>query len=176
MSGQLVLTQRYPNAPMDRRVGAFAIDVAVTALPSLLLGGGGLYILLFLALWFVSRVLVVTANQGQSLGRWAMDLKVVNPRFRIIPGIVPLMKREAITGIGCVLILIGLVNLSPTNGFLLIAPIPLLVDCSFAFTDSKYRQAFHDRLATTLITQTRRGYSLDLKFKKFIAQARHRMK
>jgi len=176
MKGQLVLAQRYPNAPMGRRVGAFAIDVAIAALPSLLLGGGGLYIPLFLALWVVLRVFVVTANHGQSLGRWAMDLKIVNPRFRIIPDTVPLLKRETITGIGCVLILIGLVNLSPTNGFLLVAPIPLLVDCSFAFTDPEHRQAFHDRVATTLITQTRRGYSLDLKLKYFIAEARRRMK
>lgn len=175
MNGDLVLSERYPRVPMDRRVAAFAIDFGVTAIPSLLLGGGG-YGVIFLILWLGLRVLLVTANQGQSLGRWAMDIKVVNPRFRIIPGVVPLLKREAITGLGCLLILVGLVNLSPTNGFLLVAPIPLLVDCGFAFIDREFRQAFHDRLAQTLITQTRRGYSLDIKVKQIIAVVRQRMK
>lgn len=174
MSSNLVLTQRYPKVPADRRVGAFAIDIAVAALPSLLLGNA--YVFGFLLLWLVLRVLVVTANGGQSLGRWALDLKVVNPRFRIIPGIVPLLKREAITGVGCALILMGLVNLSPTNGFLLVAPIPLLVDCGFAIVDQDQQQAVHDRVAGTIVTQTRRGYSLDLKLKQLIAELRRRMK
>ena len=175
MSGELVVSQRYPRVPMDRRIGAFAIDVAVAAIPSLILGSQ-LYILVFIVLWVILRVFVVTGNRGQSLGRWAMDIKVVNPRYRIIPGIVPLLKREAITGFGCLLILIGWVNLSPTNGFLLVAPIPLLVDCGFAFTDEDYRQAFHDRIAGTIVTQTRRGYSLDIKLKQIFALARRRMK
>lgn len=175
MREEIVLTQRYPRVPMDRRVGAFAIDFAVAGLLSLLLGGG-LYVIIFLILWMVLRVFLVTANQGQSLGRWAMDLKVVNPRFRIIPGVVPLLKREAFTGIGCALILVGIANFSPMNGFLLIAPIPLVVDCGFAFTDQEYRQAFHDRVAGTMMTQTRRGYSLDIKLKQIFAEARRRMK
>ena len=37
-------------------------------------------------------------------------------------------------------------------------------------------QAFHDRIARTVVAQTRRGYSLDLKVKKLIAQSRQRVK
>jgi uncharacterized RDD family membrane protein YckC len=160
---------------MDRRVGAFAIDFATAALPSLLMGST-LYIPIFLILWFILRVFIVTQNYGQSLGRWAMDIKVVNPRFRVIPGLADLVKRESLTGVGCLLILIGLANLSPTNGFLLVAPIPLLVDCGFAFTDQDRQQAFHDRIARTIVTQSRRGYSLDIKLRQIFAQAKRRMK
>ncbi len=174
MHGELVLTDRYPRVPMDRRVAAFAIDFVLTAIPSLLFGGAT--VIVFLLLWLGHRVFWVAANQGQSIGRWAVDTKVVNPRFRILPGLVPLLKREAITGVGAVLVLIGCINLSPTNGFLLIAPIPLLVDCGQAFVDRDRRRAFHDRVADTMMTQTQRGASLDIKVKQIIAVLRRRMK
>jgi uncharacterized RDD family membrane protein YckC len=160
---------------MDRRMAAFAIDFGAASLVSLLIGGS-LYIPVYLVVWFLLRVLVVARNQGQSLGRWAMDIKVVNPRFRITPGLVDLTKREAIAGLGSLLVLIGLVMLSPTNGWILITPFPLLADCGVAFSDTELRQAFHDRIAGTILTQTRRGYSLDIKIKKLFAQVKHRMK
>jgi uncharacterized RDD family membrane protein YckC len=160
---------------MERRVAAFAIDFGAAALPSLLLGSS-LYIPTFIILWAVLRVVWVVQNRGQSFGRWAMDMKVVNPRFRVIPSLVDLSKREAITGFGGLLILIGIATLSPTNGFLLVAPIPLLVDCSFAFTDRNNRQAFHDRVAYTIIVQSSRGYSLDIKIKQIFAEAKRRVK
>lgn len=175
MNSELVVTQRFPRVPMERRVAAFAIDFGVASLLSLLGGRGG-YILLFILAWFGLRVIAVAKNQGQSLGRWAMDMKIVDPKYRAIPGLLTLTKREALTGMGSLLALIGLVNLSPTNGFILLAPIPLLVDCGFAFMDTDYRQAYHDRLARTVIVQTRRGYSLDIKVKKLFAQAKRRVK
>jgi hypothetical protein len=87
-----------------------------------------------------------------------------------------LMKREVVTGLGSLLTLIGVVSLSPTNGWILILPIPLLVDCGAAFLDTENRQALHDRLAGTVITQSRRGYSLDLKVRKLFAEMKQRMK
>lgn len=175
MRGDIVLTRYYPKVPLGRRAAAFAIDFALVALVSTLLGGP-LYILLFLLLWFVLRVLLVAKNQGQSLGRWALDMKVINPRFNVIPGLVSLTQREGITGCGAVLVLIGLVNLGPTNGSILFLPIPLLVDYGFALTDPEYRQAFHDRVAGTIVAQTQRGYSLDIKLKRLFAIASQRMK
>lgn len=175
MSGELNPTGRYVRVPMERRVAAFAIDFGVAALPSLLLGSS-LYIPTFIILWAVLRVFLVVQNRGQSIGRWAMDMKLVNPRFRVIPSLVDLGKREAMTGFGGLLILIGLATLSPTNGFLLVAPVPLLVDCSFAFTDTNNRQAFHDRVARTIIVQSGRGYSLDIKIKQIFAEAKRRVK
>lgn len=160
---------------MERRVAAFAVDFGAVSLLSLLGGRGG-YMLLFLLAWFGLRVILVVKNRGQSLGRWAFDIKVVDPKYRAIPGLLALCKREAITGLGALFVLIGLVSLSPTNGLILLAPIPLLVDCGFAFTDTEYRQAYHDRLARTVVVQTRRGYSLDIKVKNLFALARRRMK
>jgi uncharacterized RDD family membrane protein YckC len=175
MSDQLTVMQRFPRVPMDRRVAAFAIDFGAASLVSLLVGGS-LYIPVYLFVWFLLRVVLVARNQGQSLGRWAVDIKVVNPQFRVIPGLIDLTKREAITGLGSLLVLIGLVLLSPTNGWILITPLPLLADCGLAFSDTDLRQAFHDRFAGTIVTQTRRGYSLDIKVKKLFAQVKHRMK
>lgn len=175
MSGELVGPRRLPRVPIERRVAAFAVDFGAAALLSAI-GGASLYIPLFILVWFGLRVVVVLKNRGQSLGRWAFDMKVVDPNYRSIPTLKELCKREAITGLGALLLLIGLVNVSPTNGWILVTPIPLLADCGVAFADDEYRQAFHDRVARTVVAQTRRGYSLDLKVKKLIAQSRQRVK
>ena len=166
--------RRFPKVPMDRRIAAFAVDFGAVSLVSLL--SGSLYIPLFLLLWLGLRVVVVEKNRGQSLGRWAFDIRVVDADRGATPGLMTLGKRELLIGIGGVLVLIGLVNLSPTNGSILVTPIPLLVDCGFAFMDSAYQQAWHDRIARTLVIQTRRGYSLDLKLKSLFAKANRRMK
>lgn len=160
---------------MDRRIAAFAIDFGVASLLSILLGGA-LYIPLFIVVWLGLRVILVAKNRGQSLGRWALDMKVIDPKFRSLPGLTELFKREAITGAACLLALIGLVNFSPANAWVLVMPIPILADCSLAFSDDEYRQAFHDRVARTVVAQTRRGYSLDIKVKKLFAQAQRRVK
>lgn len=175
MSGDLVPPRRLPRVPIERRIAAFAVDFGAASLLSLL-GGGSLYIPLFILVWLGLRVFLVIRNRGQSLGRWAFDMKVVNPKYRSTPALKELFQREAITGLGALLLLIGLVNISPSNGWILVTPIPLLADCGPAFADEEYRQAFHDRLARTVVAQTRRGYSLDLKVKKLIAQSKRRMK
>jgi hypothetical protein len=51
-----------------------------------------------------------------------------------------------------------------------------LVDCGLALLDTQRQQAGHDRLARTLIVESRRGYSLDLKLKKLFAQVQRRVK
>ncbi|HEY9617617.1 MAG TPA: RDD family protein [Microcoleaceae cyanobacterium] len=173
--GELVLVRRFPRVPITRRIGAFAIDVLVVGLFSLLFGRPA-YMVMFIIFWLGLRVIVVAQNKGQSLGRWALDMRVINPKFRARPGLLELAKRETITGLGALLAWIGLINLSPTNGLLLVLPIPLLVDCGLAFTDEEYRQAFHDRVAQTIVIQTRRGYSLDIKLRRLFAQAGRRMK
>ncbi|MGA7932738.1 MAG: RDD family protein [Kovacikia sp.] len=160
---------------MDRRIAAFAVDFGTASLFSSV-GGQGLLIPLFILTWLGLRVVWVEKNRGQSLGRWLFDIKVADFRLGSTPGLQALFQRESMAGIAALFLLIGLVNLSPTNGFILIAPIPLLADCSYALTDSEYRQAFHDRIARTLMVQTRRGYSLDLKLKKLFAQASRRVK
>ena len=173
--GELFPPRYLPKVPLDRRVFAFAVDFGAVSLFSLA-GGSSLVIPLFILAWLGLRVLVVEKTRGQSLGRWLFDIKVADPRSGATPGFQELFKRETLTGISALLALIGLINLSPTNGLILIAPIPLLLDCGFAFTDAEYRQAFHDRFVGTVMVQTRRGYSLDIKLKKLFAQASRRVK
>ncbi len=167
--------RHFPKVPMERRIAAFAVDMGVVCLLSSL-GGGSFYIPFFLFIWFGLRVVLVERNKGQSLGRWAFDTRVIEPRYGSTPGLKELVVREAIAGAGVLLVLIGLMNLSPTNGFILVALIPLLIDCIFAWLDTDYRQALHDRIARTLVVQTRRGYSLDIKLKNLFAKANRRVK
>jgi uncharacterized RDD family membrane protein YckC len=174
MDSELSGPRRYVRVPMDRRIAAFAVDFGAVSCVSLL-GGSG-FALLFLILWLGMRVIGVSMNRGQSLGRWAFDIKLVDPKYRAIPGLKELFQREAMTGLGSVFILMGLVNFSPANAWVLITPVPLLVDCGFAFADPDYRQAYHDQIARTMMVQTKRGYSLDIKLKKLFAQGRSRMK
>lgn len=177
MSGPLALSprRRIPKVPFDRRTAAFALDFGSLAILSSF-SGGSLYIPVFLLLWLGMRVLVAGNNRGQSLGRWAFDIRVAELRYGATPGLLDLAKREAMTGFGAVLMLVGLANLSPTNGWILILPLPLLVDCGVAFADPEFRQAFHDQIARTIVVESRRGYSLDIKVKKLIAEAQRRMK
>lgn len=175
MHSDLGSPQRFPRVPNDRRVAAFGIDFGIASLLSTL-GGSSAVIPLFILSWYGLRVILVAKNHGQSLGRWALDMKVLDPRTRSLPGLLELTKREALIGVESLLIMLGLVNLSPTNGWILVAPIPLLIDCGLAFLDDEFRQAWHDRIARTVIIQTRRGYSLDIKVRKILGQFSDRVK
>lgn len=169
---------RFPKVRLWRRFVAFLIDYCVVALgsslaPALNSGGIGLgRVLLFVVLWLLMRVVVAIANQGQSLGRWALDQTVVDVRFGRVPLGIELLKREVITGIGAVFATIGSSNLTPGHGAGMLLLLPLAGDCSLASMDPLMRQAFHDRLANTIIVGTRRGYSLDLKVKRWYFLAR----
>jgi uncharacterized RDD family membrane protein YckC len=177
MSGPLALPprRRIPKVPFDRRIAAFALDFGSIATLSAF-SGGLLYIPVFLLLWLGMRVLVAGNNKGQSLGRWAFDMRVAELNYGATPGLLELAKRESMTGFGALLAMVGLASLSPTNGWILILPLPLLVDCGMAFADPEFRQAFHDQIARTVVVESRRGYSLDIKVKKLIAEAQRRVK
>jgi uncharacterized RDD family membrane protein YckC len=165
---------RFPRVPMGRRTAAFAVDFGIIWLLCSPAGGSGgvslAQVLIFMVLWLVTRVYVVYQNQGQSLGRWAFDMKIVNLRFGRVPSLIELWKRESLTGLGALLMLIALGNLSPTNAGVLLLTVPLLIDCAAAWLDPLQRQAFHDRIVQTSIVATRRGFSLDIKLRKMIAE------
>jgi len=121
------------------------------------------------------RVFVVSNNQGQSLGRWALDIKVIDGKSSKTPGQVTLAKREGILGFCALFAALGL-GIGLANGIsLLLLVAPLVADCGMAYADAEAQQAFHDRVATTIVIQTRRGYSLDLRLKKWFAQVARRM-
>ena len=168
--------KHYPKADIGRRGMALALDFLGAWLISSLLGSNQsgiqfLQIFVFAIAWLVLRVLVVYNNQGQSLGRWAFDLKVLEVEAGEIVGRIPdllsLVKRETIIGVGALFISIALGNIS-SNPTAILLVLPLAIDCGAAFYDREMRQAFHDRYARTTIVSSRRGYSLDIKIKRIV--------
>ena len=169
--------RRYPRVPIDRRVGAFAIDFLTIWLVSSFFGSVWiLQGLVFFVAWLAMQIIVVDKNRGQSLGKWAMDIKVIAPRYNRIPDLTSLFKREAILGVGAMLAMYGL-QINVHNGLsMLILLCPVLIDCGLAIADEDFNLAFHDRVAETMVVQTKRGFSLDLRIKKLIAQIQRRMR
>ncbi|MDY6938490.1 MAG: RDD family protein [Cyanobacteriota bacterium] len=165
-----------PKAPLGRRGWAFAIDaIAVWFLSALLGGTSWAGAISFLVAWFGLRVILPLRNRAQSPGRWAFDLKLIDERYQGMPSFAELCKREAIAGFGAWLAVTGFVNLSPVNGAYLLLMVPLGIDCGIAFADPTEQLAFHDRVSGTLVVGSRRGYSLDLKVKKWVAIIRKRV-
>lgn len=170
MSSNLVPLQ--PKVTIGRRALAFCIDAIAVWLPSLLLGTNPIVqTIFFVLLWLIMRVAIVRKNQGQSLGRWAVDIKISDPRLQRTPGLQELCKREALLGAAAALAFAGIGGLTSTNAGVLLLLLPLAIDCSPAFTDTaRFPQAFHDRLAGTIVIGTRRGYSLDIKVRRLLDQ------
>lgn len=165
---------RYPKVPIERRVAAFCIDFVGVWLVSSFATNLLFRMLVFILLWLVLRVVLVSRNQGQSLGRWALDIKVLDARGRM-PGVLTLARREGILGFCALLATIGLgIGLANAVSLLLLTS-PLAVDCGAALAEPEAQQAFHDRIAKTFVIQTPRGFSLDLRLKKLFAQVRQRM-
>ncbi len=77
---------RFLRVPIWRRGVATAIDLLGTWLIISSLTGL-LQILGFMLIWLLLRVILVFKNRGQSLGRWSLDLKLVDPRFGKTPEI-----------------------------------------------------------------------------------------
>lgn len=167
-----------PRAPLARRVAAFCIDTgAIWLLSALLSNNWFLATLFFIAFWLVIRVLLVAKNQGQSLGRWALNLKVWDARYQRTPGIVELSKREGLLAVAAVLAVRGVSGLTSGNAAVLLLFLPLFLDWVVALVDTeRYQQAFHDQVSKTLVIGAMRGYSLDLKLRWLIDKARSYMR
>lgn len=167
---------RFPRVQIWRRGVAFGIDfLGVWLLSSLLAGNTFAFVVIFGLIWLGERVFLVYRNHGQSLGRYALDMKVLDPDLGKVPGLQILAKREAI--VGCCALLAGIAfNNFLTDAGIVLLLIPLAIDCGLALSDPQGRQAIHDRLARTIIISTHRGYSLDLKVKRLVAQVRSRVR
>lgn len=158
--------RRLPKVPIDRRAYAFLIDFVTVWLVSSFVGNAWvLQFFVFLVVWFILRVIVVEKNKGQSLGRWALDMKVIDLRLKRIPGITELAIREGIVGLSAALTMIGFNYTFPNPLSMILLSSFLLVDCGMALGDEDYRQAFHDRFSKTVIIPSKRGFSLDLRLK-----------
>ncbi|MBD2690668.1 RDD family protein [Anabaena catenula] len=176
--------KHYPKAEIIRRGMALGIDFLGVWLVSSLLGSGNLgiqfvQIFVFIITWLVLRVLVVYNNQGQSLGRWAFDLKILEIENGQIVGRIPqlqaLLQREGIICPCALLLSIGLSNII-ANPTAILLVLPLAIDCGAALSDTQMRQAFHDRYAKTIIVSSRRGYSLDLKIKRIVEKVQRNVR
>ncbi|BBA80083.1 hypothetical protein RGRSB_1685 [cyanobacterium endosymbiont of Rhopalodia gibberula] len=157
--------RRFPKVPLDRRTYAFVLDFVTIWFVSSFFRGI-LQGLIFIICWLTLRVILVEKNQGQSLGSWAFDIKVIDVQFSKIPGLIELAKREGILGVVALLAMIGL-RISFRNGLsMLLLTMPLLVDCGIVLGDQELNQAFHDRIAGTIVVPANRGFSLDLRLKR----------
>ena len=173
MYGDELGNSDFPKVPFERRTGAFLIDfVAVWLLSSFF---GPFQWLIFLLAWLGMRVVLVDKNQGQSLGRWALDMKVIDFRYERMPELMSLAKREAIVGFAAMLAMYGF-QINFANGLsMLLLNVPILVDCLAAFVDEEFNQALHDRFTDTMIVPSQRGFSLDLRLKKIFAELKKNM-
>lgn len=168
---------RFPKVPIERRVAAFAIDFVGVWLVSSFFAITVLFqMLVFILLWLALRVVLVSRNQGQSLGRWALDIKVLDAKYPKVPSLGTLAKREGILGGFALLAMLGL-SIGLANGLsMLLLITPLAANCGVAFADAEAQQAFHDRIAKTIVIQTRRGFSLDLRLQRLFAKVKRRVK
>ncbi len=167
-----------PRPKLWRRAAASTLDFLLAWLLSAVginpqINVQFLQILIFVAAWLLLRVVVVARNQGQSLGHWAFDMKVVDAKGRV-PSLLELSKREGLMGLGALLAIVAAENLGAGLVMLMLLA-PLIVDCGWAWTDP-HRQTLHDLVGKTLVVHTYRGFSLDRKIKRFVAQNRQRMR
>ncbi|WP_017306916.1 RDD family protein [Spirulina subsalsa] len=176
MTSDRPVPKRFPKVPFERRFYGFLIDFVCVWVISSLAGPPLLQMLVFLGAWFTLRVVVVDRNGGQSLGSWCMDIKVMDVRFRKVPELFILLKREALLGGAALLAMIGL-NLFFVNPFsTLLLVSPLVAGCGVAYADEDYNQGLHDRLCNTVVIQTKRGFSLDIRLRRWLAEVRFRMR
>lgn len=163
----------FPKVPFERRIGAFLIDfVAVWFLSSFF---GAFQWLIFLLAWLGMRVVLADKNQGQSLGRWALNMRVIDFRYERMPELMTLVKRESIVGFAAMLAMYGFQGIVKGLLYILLLNVPLLVDCLAALVDGDFNQALHDRFTDTVIVPTQRGFSLDLRLKKIFAELKKNM-
>jgi uncharacterized RDD family membrane protein YckC len=169
---------RFPRVQMGRRAVAFGIDFLGVWLLSYLLSGRPRFswaqVFVFLLAWCGMRVLLVCRNQGQSFGRWALDMKVLDVESGTVPDLVTLVKRESIAGSCAMFVAIALSDFLVNAGSILLL-VPLAIDCGIALADSTRRQAGHDLMARTIVASSLRGYSLDIKVKRVLAQVCQRV-
>jgi hypothetical protein len=94
-------------------------------------------------------------------------MKLLDVERGRVPGLQFLLKREGITGLEALLVAIALTNLR-ANPTAVVLAIPLAIDFGAAFANNELRQTLHDRYARTTIVSSQRGYSLDIKAKRWL--------
>lgn len=170
------LPRRYPRVPIQRRIYAFLVDFATAWFISALVGVPLIQFIVFIAAWWGLRVFGPSRFQGQSLGRWAFDLQIIDGRRGRLPDVMLLTKREGGLSLIAFLGLVGLQYGFPNFLSITILISPLLVDLVVAIGDEENQQAIHDRFFDTVIVPSRRGYSLDLRIRRWVDLLMDRMR
>ncbi|MEN9203680.1 MAG: RDD family protein [Thermostichus sp. DG_1_6_bins_120] len=154
-------------APWGKRIGAFALDFGVGLGVSYVAQGlASLFgantaavdmtgYIAFFATWLVNRGYFQSRPEGQSLGKWLLNLKTLDPETEASPHLIRSMARE------------GVLSLFVLTEALLV---PLAADALFAVFDKEKRQTIHDRAGRTLVVESERGYHLDEKAKQFLQE------
>lgn len=162
------LPRRYPRVPIQRRIYAFLVDFATTWLISALVGIPLLQLIMFVVAWLGLRVFAVSRFKGQSLGRWAFDIEIIDGRRGRLPDTTVLTKREGVLSVIAFLGLVGLQYGFPNFLSIAILVSPLLINLIVAIGDEENQQAIYDRFFDTVIVPSRRGYSLDIRIRRWV--------
>ncbi len=162
------LPRRYPRVPIQRRIYAFLLDFTAAWFVSALVGVAILQLIVFVAAWWGLRVFGASRFKGQSLGRWAFDIQIIDGRRGRLPDTMLLIKREGGLSLIAFLGLVGLQYGFPNFLSITLLISPLLVDLVVAIGDEENQQAIHDRFFDTVIVPSRRGYSLDLRIRRWV--------
>ncbi|QDZ40526.1 RDD family protein [Euhalothece natronophila Z-M001] len=167
---------RYPRVPIQRRVYAFLLDFFAVWLVSALVGIPIFQFIAFIVGWWGLRVYAVSRYKGQSLGRWAFDVEIINGRRAKLPNIEDLTKRELVLGATALLGMIGLQYGLPNVLTAMILNAPLFANLIIAIGDEEHQQGFHERFVDTVIVPSRRGYSLDIRIRRWVDEISDRMR
>ncbi len=167
-----------PKTPLSRRALAFSIDAGVVWFLSAIISNNWFtFILFFVVFWMAIRAVMAYKNQGQSIGHFALDMKVLDSRYQTTPDILELSKREGILALAGSFAILGISNFTSGNAAVLLLIIPLLLDFTVALVDiERYQQTFHDRISHTIVVGTIRGYSLDIKLRWLLDEAKRYMR
>lgn len=164
---------RYPLATVNQRLGALIIDFLscwfISELIQSLLSIASpspLGFVTFAVTWFIFRVLVAARGQGQSFGRWLLSIRVIDAEFGKTAGFAAFFKREIFVFVSSLSLIATI-----TSTLIVFAWIPFAADAAFAIVDNEKRQAFHDRISSTISIQSRKGFDLDQKMGKLFNQA-----
>lgn len=165
----------FPRIPIQRRIYAFLLDFFVIWLVASIAGPWFFQLLVFIAAWYGDRVVAVSRFGGQSLGRWAFDMKLIEVRGRRVPDLATLAKREGAIGVAAFLAFIGINYGLPNPLSFLILITPLGVDLVVAIADEQGQKSLHDRFVDTIVIPTKRGFSLDLRLRRWFDNIRDRV-
>jgi uncharacterized RDD family membrane protein YckC len=168
---------RLTLARLSQRNAALIVDfIACAFLGQLIeallgLSNSGLGLGIFGVAWAIDRVFIAGKNQGQSLGRWLMSIRVVDAYYGKSAGVLELLKRESFIYLGMAFVLAAFNSGGLTNAISLFAVIPIVIDGVIALADSEKVQTVHDKIGGTIVIACRKGLQMDRKITKLFGQA-----